>query len=85
MMKVSTFPTRFDVDFFPICLMWRSCPASFCISFRGNCSVWSCRFEVSMGGGEFRNLLRCRLRLELSVGLLVEFPFLSEIPNLFTH
>ena len=22
MMKVSTFPTRFDVDFFPICLMW---------------------------------------------------------------
>ena len=32
--------------------------------FRGNCSVCSCRFGVSIGGGEFRILLCCHLELE---------------------
>ena len=38
----------------PMCI---SHPTSFWISFRGNCSVCSCRFGVSVGIGKFRSLL----------------------------
>ena len=41
-------------------LMCRSHTANFWISFRGNCSVCSSTFSVSMGEGELRNLL-CHL------------------------
>ena len=37
--------------------MCRSHSASFWISFWENCSVCSCIFGVSMGGGEFRSIL----------------------------
>ena len=38
----------------PIC---RSCSASFWVLSRGNCSIGSCRFGVSVGGHELENLL----------------------------
>ena len=43
----------FPYGYFLICLMCRSLSASFWISFRGNHSVCSCTFGVSVGGGEF--------------------------------
>ena len=49
-----------------ICLMFRSHSAGFWVSFRGNCSVCSCRFGASVGGVEFRLLQLRRLELELS-------------------
>ena len=62
---VSASPTHLSVGFFLICLMYRSCSASFWISFRRNCSVCSCRLSVSMAGCEFRSLSCCHLELEL--------------------
>lgn len=41
------------------CLLWRNCSASFQGFFRVNCSIHSCRSNVSMGGSEFRIFL-CR-------------------------
>lgn len=35
-----------------------------CLFFRGNCSICSCRFSVSMDGGEFRILVHNQLGLE---------------------
>lgn len=48
---------RFRCGCFHVCLMWRSRSARFGVSFRGNCSIWSCRFTVSLSGGEFRIFL----------------------------
>lgn len=44
--------------------MCRSHSGSFEVSFRGNCSMYNCRFSVSLEGGEFMILLRCHLELE---------------------
>ena len=41
--------------------MFRSRPACFWISFRGNLSTHSCTFTVSMGRVELRSLLCCHL------------------------
>lgn len=60
---VSSSPTYFDVVFFSFALLCRWPSATFWISFRGNCFVYSCRNIVSMGGGKFR-LLCCHLVLE---------------------
>ena len=45
-------------------LICRSHSASLCISFRRNCSMYSCRFIGSSQGGELRRLLCCHLKLE---------------------
>ena len=37
--------------------------ASSLVSFRGNCSVCSCRFDVSVGGCKLSILLHCHLEL----------------------
>ena len=44
-----------------LCLMWRSCSASFSevFVFGGKCSTCGCRFGMSVGGGEFRIFLHC--------------------------
>lgn len=42
-------------------LMGSSCSASFRFFFRGDCSICSCRFSVSVGGGEFMIFLCHRL------------------------
>ena len=55
----------FWCGYFLVCLMCRRCSASFWISFRGNCSVCSCRFGVFVGGDEFRGLLYYHLGLEI--------------------
>lgn len=47
----SASPTYFNVGFFLICSMCRSCSSSFWVSFRGSCFVSSYRFAVSVGGG----------------------------------
>ena len=49
---------------FLVHLLCRCHSASFWISFRENCSKYNCRFSVSMGGGEFWNILHCHLDLE---------------------
>lgn len=47
----SASPTYFNVGFFLICSMCRSCSSSFWVSFRGSCFLSSYRFSVSVGGG----------------------------------
>lgn len=42
-------------------LLWGSCSASFQVFFREGCSVYSCRFCVFMGRGDFRFFLHCPL------------------------
>lgn len=55
---ILAFPTHFGMGiYFLICLVCRSCPASFWISFRGNCSRYSCTYGTSMEGGELWSLL----------------------------
>ena len=51
--------------FFLICSLCRSHLSRFLVSFRGNCSICSCRFGVSVGGDEFRIHLHHHLELEL--------------------
>ena len=51
-------------DFFLICPVCRYHSASFYICFRGSCSIFSCRFDVSMGGGEHRTFLHHHLEWE---------------------
>lgn len=53
-----------QVGFFLFLLMCRNHSASFWVSFRGNCSICSCRFAVSVGRSEFRGLLCFHLGLE---------------------
>ena len=53
---------------FPIC---RSHSTSFWISFRGNCSVCSCKFGVSTGRGEFRTLPRHHLEPAVYITILI--------------
>lgn len=48
-----------------------SCSFSFWISCRGSCSECSCRFSVSMGGGEFRSFLYYHLGLKLPICFLL--------------
>ena len=48
---------RFLCGYFLICPMCRSHSVSFWVSFRENCSIWSCRFSMSVGGGELRSFL----------------------------
>lgn len=64
-------PPRFHVVVFPPCPPPRckSCSASFCTSFRGNFSVSSYRFSVSVQGSEFRILLRQHPEQENPVAL----------------
>lgn len=50
-----SYPSR--CGHFLICLMCRSCSASFWISFRGTCCACSCMSGASMGGGELWCLL----------------------------
>ena len=52
---------------YSVCLMCRSCSASFQISFRENCSVYNYRFCVSMAGDEFKRLLWCYHEWETSI------------------
>lgn len=47
--------------FFVVPLLHTSCSVSPQFFFRRNCSVCRDRVSVSMGGGEFRVFLRCRL------------------------
>ena len=49
--------------FYPLC--GRRFSATFQVFFRGNCFIYSCIFGVSMGEGELRNSLHCRLELFL--------------------
>ena len=51
--------------FFLICSMCRSNLSRFLVSFRGNCSICSCRFGVSVGGDQFRMHLCHCFELEL--------------------
>lgn len=51
---VSVFSTHFHMGIFLFHLMCRSDSASFYISFKGNCSVYTCTFVVSMGGGRVK-------------------------------
>ena len=44
----------------------RSCSASILLCFRGNCSLCSWGFGVSMGAGEFRLFLHCHLETHLA-------------------
>lgn len=62
---ISISPTYSDVHFFLVCLMCRSHSASFWISFRENCSLYSCRFGVSLVGGKLWIPLHCYQELEL--------------------
>ena len=64
----------FWCGYFLVCSMCRSCSASFWVSFRGNCSVCSCTFSVSVGRREFRSLLCCHLGLELVMGFSGSVP-----------
>lgn len=54
----------FHCGIFLICPMYRSYFSSFWIAFRENFSVFICKFWMSMGEDEFRNLLYCHLRPE---------------------
>lgn len=65
----ASYPLQCRIFFFLICLIYKS-SASFWISFKGNCSVCSCRFDVSLGSGEFRKLLCHRLEPELLLLLI---------------
>lgn len=47
----------FRCRYFLIDFMYRSHRVSFLISFRGNCSMCSCRFGASVGGRTFKNLI----------------------------
>lgn len=63
---------------------------SFLISLRGNCSMCSCIFSVSMGGGKFRKLLCYHLGLEYSLGgTTLKHMFYTAFPSfsaeLITH
>lgn len=58
--------THFNAGFFFIHLMCKSHSASFLISFKRNYSIYSCRFSVSVGGGDFKILLCCHLESEHS-------------------
>ena len=51
----------FQCGYFLICQMYRSCPGSSWISFRGNCFTCSCRLGVFVVGGEFGSPLCCHL------------------------
>lgn len=47
-------------------LMCRSCMSRFWVSFKGNYSVFSYRYGVSVGGGDFRILLHHHIEPELT-------------------
>lgn len=63
---VSASPTLFDVV--SLSLPWCAGFAQlvFRVFSRGNCSICSCRFSVSLGGGELRIFLRHHLEVEPS-------------------
>lgn len=52
---VSACPIPFDVPFFSFVV--QSCSASFRVFFRETCSMCNCRFDVSLGVGEFKVFL----------------------------
>lgn len=60
---VSSSPTYFDAGFSSFARLCRSPSASWWISFRVNCLVYSCRNMVSMGGGKL-GLVCCHHVLE---------------------
>ena len=62
---VSAFHACFDVGSLSFAQCEGVALLIFRVFFRGNCSIFSYRFGVSMGGGEFRVLLRCHLESEL--------------------
>ena len=56
---------QFFFFFSLICSLCRSYLSSFWVSLRGNCSIFSCRSTVSVGGNEFRIHLHHHLDLKL--------------------
>lgn len=54
----------FLFEHFLSCPMYRNHSTLFWISLRGGCSMYSCMFGASLGGGKFRNLWCCYLGLE---------------------
>lgn len=66
---------------FLISHMCRSCSASFQTFFWGNCSTCGCRSGMSVGGGEFRVLVNCRLEPPPQVALYVPFFSFLSVPK----
>lgn len=54
----------FRCGIFLVCTMCRSHLVSLWISLTANCSVWSCRFAVSVWESKFKSLLCCHLEVE---------------------
>lgn len=63
-----SFSYLLHCEIFLICLMCRSHSGKYfcCCCSRPKYSIYSCRFNVSMAGSEFRILLRCHLEQELT-------------------
>lgn len=58
---ISASPTHLMWPFYPV--LWGSCSASSRVLFRGSCSIYSCKFLVSVGGDEVRIFLHHHLEL----------------------
>lgn len=52
-------------------LLWNGSSGSSQVLFWGICSLWSCIFVVSVGGGEFRIFLCCHLELSSTLVYLL--------------
>lgn len=64
--------------------------ANFQVFFRGNCSICSCKFDVSMGIGKLRIAVYCHLEpplpiMVLSVSLYIGFVIVTVGITLYIH